>query len=687
MPKVAVLPDHIASQIAAGEVVERPSSVIKELVENSIDAGASHISVSVSHDMRDIRIADNGFGMDPEDAVLAFQRHATSKLRSADDLTTLMTLGFRGEALPSIASISKFTCYTRTKEASTGTRVEVKEGEVIATETGCAQGTVMEIKELFYNVPARLKFLKKAATEFGHSQEIVQSLAVAHPNIVFEMRRGDTVAFKTSGTGDTATAAKEAKLFSGQEGVCVVTGSDERFGLIVTGIVARPNHFRGDKKGILSVVNQRPVRCPLTYKALEYAYSDLIPRGRHPFAVINIEIKPEHIDVNIHPTKKEIKYTDSNAIYMALHRAIGDALRQPRREMMEALINQREQQEESFSAEPANSSGGYAQESGRSMRPGFQLQQAPAASLRNITIEEDEAIQVSPGGSRQMAEAVIQSLKMYSRGDEAESAPHEGYGDDSQTNFAPEQNRDSSSVLRERSESYSTGYSAKSVQQLHFREELDYIPNQKQTDDDKIAMPFDTDVSLPAGWRLAGYLHNTYFLFETPEGMEIIEQHIAHERMLYERILAGQAIPGRITEHVQRLCISAPLNLTTQQVDVLKAGQSAIEKLGFEFDFAEDGSVSCSQVPLEMAHQNYPTIIQKMIEDLIDVEAANIELEATKSIACQSAIKNGMTLSHNDIIKLVSAWMKTPRNDTCPHGRPVRLKFPMDKLFEMFHPA
>jgi len=687
MPKVAVLPDHIASQIAAGEVVERPSSVIKELVENSIDAGSTHISVSVSHDMRDIRVADNGFGMDPEDAVLAFQRHATSKLRSADDLTTLATLGFRGEALPSIASISKFTCYTRTKEAATGTRVEVKEGEVIATETGCAQGTVMEIKELFYNVPARLKFLKKAATEFGHSQEIVQSLAVAHPHIIFEMRRGDTVAFKTSGTGDTATAAREAKLFSGQEGVCSVTGSDERFGLTITGIVARPNHFRGDKKGILSVVNQRPVRCPLTYKALEYAYSDLIPRGRNPFAVINIEINPEHIDVNIHPTKKEIKYTDSNAIYMALHRAIGDALRQPRREMMESLLHRPDQQDESQREEPASSSTFFAEDSSRSMRHAFELKQSPAANARNFTVEEDGAIQIPPGSSRQMAEAVIQSLKMYSRGDDSDIAPHEQHSHRDQTNFAPVQNGDSSALLNERAEPYTTNYSPKSVQQLHFREELDYVPNQQQTEDDTIAMPFDTDVSLPAGWRLAGYLHNTYFLFETPEGMEIIEQHIAHERMLYERILAGQAIPGRITEHVQRLCISAPLNLTTQQIDVLRAGQTAIEKLGFEFDFTDDGSVSCLQVPLEMAHQNYPTIIQKMIEDLTDVEAANIELEATKSIACQSAIKNGMTLSNNDIIKLVSAWLKTPRNDTCPHGRPVRLKFPMDRLFEMFHPA
>src|SRR5581483_5855663 len=191
MPKVAVLPEHIASQIAAGEVVERPSSVVKELVENALDAGAKHIEIMASSDLRDIRVADNGCGMDPEDAVLAFQRHATSKISNADDLSFLSTLGFRGEALPSIASISKFTCYTRASGAETGTRVDIKDGAVQASETGCSRGTVMEINDLFFNVPARLKFLKKSSTEFAHVQEIVQSLAIAHPDVVFELKKND----------------------------------------------------------------------------------------------------------------------------------------------------------------------------------------------------------------------------------------------------------------------------------------------------------------------------------------------------------------------------------------------------------------------------------------------------------------------------------------------------------------
>ncbi|MDZ4833440.1 MAG: DNA mismatch repair endonuclease MutL [Candidatus Melainabacteria bacterium] len=698
MPKVAVLPDHIASQIAAGEVVERPASVIKELVENSIDAGATHIEISVSHDMRDIRVADNGFGMDPDDAVLAFQRHATSKLACADDLSTLMTLGFRGEALPSIASISKFTCYTRTRDAATGTKVEVKEGNVIATETGCSQGTVMEIAELFYNVPARLKFLKKANTEFGHSQEIVQSLAVAHPHVVFEMRKGDTVAFRTGGTGDTAQAATDAKMFSGNESFVEVSGFDERFGLTITGVVARPNHFRGDRKGILSVVNQRPVRCPLTYKALEYAYSDLIPRGRHPFAVINIQINPEHIDVNIHPTKKEIKYTDSNAIYMALHRAIGDALRQPRRELMEA-INQARQEE-------ADANGPRITFDESVAPPHHNQEQFAGLSEEELVAGGKEA-QLLAAGSH-ASSVVVQSLKLYSRDENIEtSAPHmlhnaPGADFEKRYNFAPDGGSENSnrfdslgassgSELRERTASYDAV--SQSIEQLSFRGELGYVPSRssqptyEQPSETMLSLPLDEEIVLPAGWRLAGYIHNTYFLFETPEGMEVIEQHIAHERTLYERILASQTTRGRISEHAQRLCISSPLNLSAQQADVLKNGAAALESLGFEFEFGEDGSASCTQVPLELAHQNYANIIHKMVEDLADVENANIELEATKSIACQSAIKNGMHLSTNDIIKLVSAWLQTPRHDTCPHGRPVRLKLSMNRLFEMFHPV
>lgn len=191
---------------------------------------------------------------------------------------------------------------------------------------------------------------------------------------------------------------------------------------------------------------------------------------------------------------------------------------------------------------------------------------------------------------------------------------------------------------------------------------------------------------LPADWKIIGYLRNTYIMIETSEGLEIVEQHIAHERTLYERLLAAQKVAGRITEHSQKLIVSAPLALKAEQLDILKMSQTALEKLGFKFEFS-DNSAAVRELPLELARINYVPVIQKLIADLSDVDAANLELEATKSIACQSAIKNGMPLSQRDILKLLHDWLKTERHDTCPHGRPVRLKFSMDKLFQMFHPA
>jgi DNA mismatch repair protein MutL len=212
------------------------------------------------------------------------------------------------------------------------------------------------------------------------------------------------------------------------------------------------------------------------------------------------------------------------------------------------------------------------------------------------------------------------------------------------------------------------------------------LPSQGEGERETAESAYSETFELPADWKIIGYLRHTYIMIETSEGLEIVEQHIAHERTLYERLLATQKVAGRITEHSQKLIVSAPLALRAEQLEVLKTSQKALEKLGFVFDIEGD-KAAVSELPLELARVNYVAVIQKLIDDLADVDAANLELEATKSIACQSAIKNGMPLSQRDILKLLNDWLKTERNDTCPHGRPVRLKFSMDKLFQMFHPA
>lgn len=654
MPKVQVLPDYIASQIAAGEVVERPSSVVKELVENAIDAGATSISISVSEGCRSLSIADNGHGMLPEDAVLAFQRHATSKLASADDLWRLTSLGFRGEALPSIASVAKVTCYTRLHDAPSGFRIDAQEGKVTCTETGCAPGTTMEVLDLFYNVPARMKFLKKASTEFAHIQEIVQSLAIAYPHVAITVEHEGTVHMRTSGSSDLAQVAKEAKLFTGNESLIEVNNHDVTAGVKVRGLVAKPVHFRGDRKAILTMVNNRPVRCPLTYKALEYAYSDLIPRGRHPFAVIAIEIDPSHVDVNIHPTKKEIKYSQGNEVYLTVQRAIVTALRSLPRPNFAAPVEHQQIQQH--------------QEHQQQNHHGHDHQHQPELSAVSLIVESrtrEAETYTSPDA--QIA---------YARFEQSTQDSH----------------HEAVSLVAE---------TPTRARQLGFRDRLSFnLPTSQPADTRSFAPSnessnYSPDVEretssrreLPDGWRLLAYLKNTYFLIESAQGLEIVEQHIAHERTIYERLLAVQNEPGRLTDLTQHLLISAPLRLSAEQSSCLKENQETLAKLGFEFEHTEDGGSACTQVPLELAHKNYEAAIQELLDQLITCDHANIILEATKSVACQSAVKNGMTLSEESIISLLCDWIATPRNDTCPHGRPVRMSFSMDKLFQMFHPA
>lgn len=725
MPKVLVLPDHIASQIAAGEVVERPSSVVKELVENSLDAGATEIEVTVSADCRDIRIADNGCGMTPEDAVLAFQRHATSKLRSAEDLWSLTTLGFRGEALPSIASISRFTCYSRTHDGAVGSKVESADGHMTASETGCAPGTVMEINELFYNTPARLKFMKKAATEYGHIEEIVQSLAISYPEVAFTLIRDGDVSLRTTGSGNLATAIVQAKFFSGKESVIEVLHQEglggKANGIKIKGLLAKPLHFRGDRKGILTIVNRRAVRCPLTYKALDYVYSDLIPRGRYPLAVVTLELDPAVVDVNIHPTKKELKYQSGNEIYITIQRALASTLRQNSMQEAAAYHAARADQTDSDTTDLRDdrSSRAVIQQSfAPTEKPRHQIQSpvrgsaSAAVAATQISFRDNLDYKVSPDnqvqkpardgsiaaysadintGEVQLLDSTDELLQNHNQAIISEAvmtatASPEAFidQDGSDGSIISTSNTNGISIIAEDQPESSYGTGASTASQYAARHGADNPEAGTRIHHD---LDSSTEYSLPAGWRIMGYLHNTWIFFETPEGLEIIEQHIAHERTLYERLLKAQITAGRITEHCQRLVISSPLDLSPEQLETLKVSQEALAKLGFEFVINDDGSAGVTQVPLELARVNYRPVIQKMLDELATVDATNLELEATKSIACQSAIKNGMTLSMRDILKLISDWLATERNDTCPHGRPIRLKFTKTQIFEMFHPA
>ena len=322
MARIKQLSKHLINQIAAGEVIERPASVVKELVENSIDAGASKVSIEITNECRDIRVADNGCGIHPDDIMLAFSKHATSKIETDEDLFAINTLGFRGEALSSIISISKVTCTTRTKDFETGTKVKCENSEVKQSETGCAIGTIMDIKDLFYNLPARLKFLKSPNTEFSYIQELIQSLAIAHPEVAIELKKNGKTSVKTSGQKILLQTVKEVYSQEVIENLKEVLKTDQLAGLKISGYVSTPDYTRSSKKSYHIYINSRSVKCPIFQKAIDMAYKNLIASGKYPFVVLNLEIPPSDVDVNVHPTKKEVRYKNTNQIFNFIYTSI-----------------------------------------------------------------------------------------------------------------------------------------------------------------------------------------------------------------------------------------------------------------------------------------------------------------------------------------------------------------------------
>lgn len=315
MARIKQLSKHLINQIAAGEVIERPASVVKELVENSIDAGASKISIEITNECRNIRVADNGSGIHPDDILLAFSKHATSKITSEEDLYSIETLGFRGEALSSIISISKLSCTTRTEDFDNGTKVTCENSEVHQVQTGCAVGTIMDVKDLFYNIPARLKFLRNPETEFSYIREIVQAAAIIHPSVAVELKRNGKTVLKTTAQQDLKRNLNEIFSSNVTDNLKEVLKTDELAGLKLSGYVSVPDFTRSSKKDYHIYINSRIVKCPVFIKAIDTAYRNLIAGGKYPFIILNLEIPPSDIDVNVHPAKKEVRYKNTNQVF------------------------------------------------------------------------------------------------------------------------------------------------------------------------------------------------------------------------------------------------------------------------------------------------------------------------------------------------------------------------------------
>lgn len=566
MKRIKQLPENLINQIAAGEAIERPASIVKELVENSIDAGSTRIEIEVSNVTRDIRVADNGCGIHRDDILLAFSRHATSKIEKQNDLWSLYTLGFRGEALSSIISVAKVTCTTRTAEPETGIKVTCENSQIGFSETGCAVGTTMEVKDLFYNVPARLKFLKKAQTEMSAISEIVQSLAISNPGIAFNLIHNKNSILKTSGSNDLSTVIGEVYSRDIINQLQKVYKVDEQFMLKINGFTSNPDLLRSNKKAIYTFINGRTVKCPIILKAIDTAYSDMIPSGKYPYAVLNITISPKEVDVNVHPTKKEVKYTNTNLIFNFIYSAIKAAL-ESRTPAMVAMA--------AYTPFPQEHAAGAVDE-----RP--QLIKFPKFfETREDNDEDDEIQEVS-------------------------------FNEPVQNSFEIEENA------------------------------------------------YEMFEEKP---KIIGQLDNTYILVQKADGLQIIDQHIAHERYLYEKLKQEKSVASQL------LLVSEIINLEPEQVYLFVDKAETLVKYGYEAEIVPNG-IKLKRIPQSVAEKDP----QKIVKDLLEALEASpeiIENELLIRTACMSAVKAGEKLSLGQMEELIINWQKTSYPKTCPHGRKI----------------
>lgn len=580
MARIKQLSKHLINQIAAGEVIERPASVVKELVENSVDAGATKVSIEINNDCRDIRVADNGSGIHPDDIMLAFSKHATSKISSDEDLFDIHTMGFRGEALASIISISKLTCITRTAEFDTGTKVKCENSEVKSSQTGCAVGTIMEIKDLFYNLPARLKFLKSSNTEFSYIQELVQSIALAHPHCSLELKKNGKSILKTSGQNNLLQTVKEVYSADVTANLKEVLKTDQLSGLKISGYVSTPNYTRSSKKSYHIYINSRTVKCPVFQKAIDMAYKSLIANGKYPFIVLNLEIPPSDVDVNVHPTKKEVRYKNTNQIFNFIYTSILAGLTNFVEKKVENLQN--------FIPQPSNV---------------VDFVQPKLESSGDVIFnKEDDTIYISDREMEKLEEKpIVKQPKM----------------------FVP-------------------------VEQTSEPEE-----------------------------NIIGQYKNTYILIERDEGLEIVDQHIAEERYIYEKLMSEKNIVS------QMLFVSDVINVSSSEAELIKENLDKFEKFGYGIEFMKENELIFRKVPQMIAKVNPKDILADILEN-IDGNLDRLEEKILITTSCKASVKAGQKLSTWQMQEIIKKWRTTKMPYTCPHGRTISKVIPHKEIAGFF---
>ena len=716
MGKIVLLDDSTINKIAAGEVIERPASVVKEVMENSIDAGATSITVEIRNGgISYIRVTDNGKGIMQDDLEIAFERHATSKLRSAEDLDEIKSMGFRGEALASIASIAKVSLISKTADSDTGYEVIVEGGKILSkNEIGCPNGTSITIENLFYNTPVRYKFLKKDFTESGYIEDVVTRIALVHPEIAIKLINTGKTIIQTSGNGDIKPVIYN--IYGKEIADNLIDIEYTYDDIVVKGVIGKPVISRSNRSNQLFFVNKRYVKDKTLSGAAEQAFKGFVTIGKHGFLVLNIEMDPRKVDVNVHPAKLEVRFQEETKIFKAIYHAIRDGLLKGDLVADTSSIDRIDSEKTKYSIEEIKEN------------PQIETNNTNFRDiLRDDRVEDKKEIQESEKTTEETFEDVMAKLKRMQsivktvkeenkeetveqttesiHINESESSESDNVKEDKDIENKKENIQNKLETLKQEiQEELPKKQELKSdTEFMEMYEKTFGIAINKKEDNDNdqlnVSNEFkpitkqdnvsvfeeDSKYSTKPVYKFIGIAFNTYIIIEMQSDLYIIDQHAAHERIMYEKI--KQNYYSNSTKNSQLMLLPDIITLTHKEMGIYKDNKDMFQKAGFMVEEFGENTIKLSGVPDVLIDLETKELFLETLDEINTVARTakqEIEEKFIATVACKAAVKAHMALSKEEVTQLLDKLLQLPNPFTCPHGRPTAIRMTKNDIEKKF---
>jgi len=748
MGNIVLLDDLTINKIAAGEVIERPASVVKELVENSIDAGATNITVEIKNGgISYIRITDNGKGFEPDDMEIAFERHATSKIRHADDLATVKSMGFRGEALASIAAISRVELKSKTENNDIGYKIVVEGGDILEKEEdGCPKGSTITVENLFFNTPVRYKFLKKDFTEAGYIEDVMTRIALVNPNIAIKLISSGKTIIQTSGNGDIKGVIYN--IYGKEIAENILDVNYEYENIKVTGVIGKPAISRSNRANQIFFVNKRHIKDKTLTGAAEQGFKGMITIGKFGFLILNLEIDPEKVDVNVHPAKLEVRFEEESKVFKAVYHSIKDTL------LKGDLVHNTEKEyddntvieKKDFTKLNTNITSNFGTSSvGTGLfqrilnknKENKEIEEEPQENVieqiyqtrNNMNLnsssknEETQVMNFGKLDSKEIENEKTQKLDFsnlfngntivdYKNQDDKidESKVKKQENENNQTepkqeneevkqeeketvNFDEIKNtmQNLKDVQMEKGngldETYSSVFGTLPKQEVKVEEEQEEhaLEDAKATTGENISIFAEKEEFQAPAYKFIGITFNTYIIVELDKEMYIIDQHAAHERIMYEKVKENYYKDG--VKDSQLMLLPDIITLTNKEMDIARENIEMFEKAGFVLEEFGENTIKLTGVPNICLELDTKELFLETLDEINTVARTakqEIEERFIATVACKAAVKANMALSKEEVESLMDKLLKLPNPFTCPHGRPTAIKMTKTDIEKKF---